>query len=141
MGEPLVIEGIVTIPAVELSWTSVRASGPGGQNVNKVSSKIELRFDARASAVLPDTVKERLLRLNASRLDAEGRLVVTSQRTRDRGRNLEDARDKLAALIRAAAYVPPRRRATRPSASARRARLEHKQRQSKKKAMRREPRD
>lgn len=137
MSEPLIINGIVTIPAGELSWTSVRASGPGGQNVNKVASKVELRFEVTKSAVLAEPVKARLLRLAASRLDADGRIVVTSQLTRDRSRNLEDARAKLAELVRAASQKPKRRRPTRPSLAARRVRLEGKRHQAKKKLMRR----
>jgi ribosome-associated protein len=137
MSEPLVIDGVLTIPGAELSWTSVRASGPGGQNVNKVASKVELRFDVAGSVVLPPPVKARLLHLAASRIDADGRLIVTSQLTRDRSRNLDDARAKLAELVRAAARPPKRRRATRPSMAARRVRLEGKRHQAKKKLMRR----
>jgi len=137
MSEPLVIDGVLTIPGAELSWTSVRASGPGGQNVNKVASKVELRFDAARSAVLPEPVRARLAALAASRLDAEGRIVVTSQLTRDRSRNLADARTKLADLIRAAARPPKRRRPTRPSFASKRVRLEGKRHQAKKKQMRR----
>jgi ribosome-associated protein len=137
MSEPLVIDGVLTIPGAELSWTSVRASGPGGQNVNKVASKVELRFDAARSAVLPEPVRARLAALAASRLDAEGRIVVTSQLTRDRSRNLADARTKLADLIRAASRPPKRRRPTRPSLSSKRVRLEGKRHQAKKKQMRR----
>jgi ribosome-associated protein len=136
MSEPLVIDGVLTIPGAELPWTSVRASGPGGQNVNKVASKVELRFDVQGSAVLPAPMKARLLALAASRLDAEGRIVVTSQLTRDRSQNLADARAKLAGLVRAAAHPPKRRRPTRPSFSAKRARLEGKRHQAKKKLMR-----
>jgi len=137
MSEPLVIDGVLTIPGAELSWTSVRASGPGGQNVNKVASKVELRFDAARSVVLPEPVRARLLGLAASRLDADGRIIITSQLTRDRSQNLEDARAKLAELVRAASRVPKRRRATRPSLSSKRKRLEGKRHQAKKKLMRR----
>jgi ribosome-associated protein len=137
MIDPLIIDGAVTIPAGELSWTAVRASGPGGQNVNKVASKVELRFDLAASVALGEDVKSRLHALARSRVDAEGKLVVTSQLTRDRGRNLEDARAKLADLIRKALTVPRRRKATRPSLGSKRRRLEGKRRQGEKKAGRR----
>jgi ribosome-associated protein len=137
MSDPLVIDGVVTIPGAELSWTAVRASGPGGQNVNKVASKVELRFDLPGSRALSPEVKARLRALAGSRLDAEGKVVVVSQLTRDRARNLDDARDKLAALIRSALRLPRKRKATRPSFGAKRRRLESKRKQGEKKAMRR----
>jgi ribosome-associated protein len=115
----------------------VRASGPGGQNVNKVASKVELRFNLASSQALPQAVKARLLAIARSRIDAEGRLVVTSQLTRDRQRNLEDARAKLADLVRRALAVPRKRKATRPSLGAKRRRLEGKRRQGEKKTARR----
>jgi ribosome-associated protein len=137
MTDPLIVDQIVTIPAADLSWTAVRASGPGGQNVNKVASKVELRFDLTSSRALPDDVKRRLAALARSRLDAEGKVVVTSQLTRDRVRNLEDARAKLADLVKRALEVPRRRKATRPSLGSKRRRLEGKRRQGEKKTARR----
>lgn len=125
----------LVIPVRDLSWTAVRASGPGGQNVNKVATKVELRFDVDGTEALPAAVKARVRA--AARLDAEGRVLVTSQATRNQLRNLVDARDKLAALIAAALVVPKKRRATRPSAGARRRRLEQKRHQSEKKRARR----
>src|ERR1017187_2743628 len=100
MSEPLVINAQLTIPASDLHWTAVRASGPGGQNVNKVSSKIELRFDLANSKALDGPTRARLRALAGSRLDGQGVLTIISQITRDRPRNLQDARDKLAELIR-----------------------------------------
>jgi ribosome-associated protein len=108
----------ITIPATELGLTFVRASGPGGQNVNKVASKVELRIDLGAVTGLSAAARARLLAAAATRLDADGRLLVTSQRTRDQGRNLEDAREKVRRLVEAARVEPKRRRATRPSAGA-----------------------
>ena len=130
MSDSLFVTPHLTIPGSELSFRSVRASGPGGQNVNKVSSKVELRFDFARSTVLDEATKERLRRLGAARLDAEGRLVVVSQITRDRLRNLEDARGKLAALLAAAVRRPKRRRPTRVSRAADARRLDHKRQHS-----------
>lgn len=132
----LVVSPAVVIPDAELAWTAARSSGPGGQNVNKVASKVELRFDFAASGALSASVKARLRALAASRLDAEGRILVTSQLTRDQSRNLEDARQKLAELIRAALVVPKRRRKTQPSRAAKQRRLNEKKRQSEKKQSR-----
>jgi ribosome-associated protein len=127
----------VTIPAADLRVRAVRASGPGGQNVNKVASKVELRFDLPGTRAFADDVKARLRALARGRLDADGWLVVVSQATRDQPHNLEDARAKLAELV-ARALVPPRpRRATRPTAASRERRLRDKQRRGRKKADRR----
>ena len=116
----------LTIPADELRWTAVRSSGPGGQNVNKVSSKVELRFDFERSRVLPDEVRARLRSIARGRLDALGNILIVSQVTRDRQRNLEDARSKLAELVIRACERPKRRRATRPSRGATETRLREK---------------
>src|SRR5262249_29444976 len=115
MSEPLVVSSCLTIPADELRWTSVRSSGPAGQHLNKGSSKVELRFDFERSRVLPVDATARLRAMSASRLDAEGQLLSVSQATRDRQRNLEDARAKLSELILRACHRPRRRRATRAS--------------------------
>lgn len=126
----------LTIPARELEWTAVRASGPGGQNVNKVSSKVELRFDFEESESLSPAVKARLRALAQHRLDAEGRILITSQVTRNQPQNLQDARLRLAELIAKAMVAPKRRRPTRPSKAAKRARIADKRLQSKKKQSR-----
>jgi len=114
MPGPLVVAHL-TIPEAELRWTAVRASGPGGQNVNKVSSKIDLRFDFEDCATLTDELKSRLRVKAAARLDAEGQIQITSQLTRNQSDNLEDAREKLAALLRSALLKPKARRKTKPS--------------------------
>ena len=114
MPGPLVVAHLV-IPEAELRWTAVRASGPGGQNVNKVASKIDLRFDFEDSSALSDELKARLRQKAAARLDAEGLIQITSQLTRNQPDNLEDARQKLAALLASALTVPKARRKTKPS--------------------------
>lgn len=138
MAADLLVTPTLSIPAAELVWTAMRSSGPGGQNVNKVSTKVELRFDFEASACLPGPVKARLARLAAGRLDAEGRIVITSQATRFQAQNLEDAREKLASLIRSALVAPKRRRPTRPSRASKERRLDSKRRTSEKKRGRRD---
>jgi ribosome-associated protein len=132
----LLVQPGVVVPERELAWTAVRASGPGGQNVNKVSSKVELRFDFETSSALSAAVKARLRALAEHRLDAEGRILITSQVTRNQPQNLTDARQRLAELIAKALVAPKRRRPTRPSRAAKRARVNDKRVQSKKKQSR-----
>jgi ribosome-associated protein len=136
MLEPLQVAPGVTIPANDLSWTAVRSSGPGGQNVNKVASKVELRFDLRATMALRPEAKARLRALARNRLDQEGRVRIVSQRTRDQARNLEDAREKLAELVREALRPEIPRRPTRPTLGSRRRRVEAKQQLARKKQLR-----
>src|SRR5882672_1896227 len=118
MAERIDIPGGVVIPAVALTLRTTRSSGPGGQNVNKVASKVELRIDLSRIEGLTPGARARLESLTAHRRDAEGRLLVTSQRTRDQGRNLEDARAKVRALVERALVPPKPRRPTAPTAGA-----------------------
>jgi ribosome-associated protein len=126
VAEPIEVTQAVRIPAAALSMRAVRASGPGGQNVNKVSSRVELMVDLALVEGLDEGARARLGILAARHLDAEGRLRVTSQESRDRSRNLETAREKVRALVEGALVVPKRRRATRPHAGAREARIREK---------------
>src|SRR3974390_3720766 len=110
------ITDAIAIDDSELVESFIRASGPGGQNVNKVASAVQLRFDARHSPSLPDDVRSRLERLAGSRLTPAGIIVITAQRHRAQARNREDALARLLDLIRPAAHPPPKRRATKPPA-------------------------
>ena len=134
--KPLVITERVTIPASDLSWTASRSSGPGGQNVNKVATKVSLRFDLRSTLALSAADKRRLRTLAGRRLDSDGFIVVSAQAERSQAQNLDRARGNLRRQI-AKALVPPKPRvATRPSKSQKRRRLEHKRRTSEKKKRR-----
>src|SRR3954464_14543335 len=137
---PLEITPGLTLADNEIEERFVRASGPGGQNVNKVSTAVELRFDVRGSASLPDDVRYRLQRLAGRRLNQEGVLVLSAQRFRSQERNRQDALDRLIELIiRAAEPPPPPRKKTRPTLASKRRRVEGKVRRGQVKAMRGRP--
>jgi ribosome-associated protein len=127
----------ISIDEREIEENFVRASGPGGQNVNKLSTAVQLRFDVRGSPSLPAEVRARLERLAGARLTRDGVLVIIAQRHRTQARNREDALDRLIALIRQAAVAPRPRRSTRPSKAARERRVETKKRRSTLKRLRR----
>jgi ribosome-associated protein len=135
----IAINDELTLDDAEISETFIRASGPGGQNVNKVASAAQLRFDAAASPSLPEPVKARLARLAGKRMTQDGVIVITAQRFRSQERNRADARERLVALIRRAAEPPKPRRKTRPSVAQREARLEAKAKRSRTKQLRAPP--
>ena len=120
----------IAIPESEISERFVRASGPGGQNVNKVSTAVELRFDPSHSTAIPRDVRDRLRVLAGSRMTADGVLVIDARRHRTQAQNREDARERLAELVRQALVKPRRRRATKPGKGAVERRIETKKRRS-----------
>jgi ribosome-associated protein len=124
------INDSISIEERELEERFVRASGPGGQNVNKVATAVQLRFDLRRSPNLPDDVRERLARLAGNRLTRDGVIVIAAQRHRTLERNRKDALDRLVQLIRRAAVAPAIRRASKPPAASRERRLQSKRRRA-----------
>ncbi len=120
----------LVLPDDELVERFVRAAGPGGQNVNKVASAVELRFDVGASRALPEAVRERLLARRDRRLTDDGVLVIQANRFRDQAKNREDARARLAEIVRAALVVPKKRVATRPTRASKERRIEAKKTRS-----------
>jgi ribosome-associated protein len=128
----------ISIAEHELVEQFIRASGPGGQNVNKLATAVQLRFDVHRSPSLPDAVRARLVRFAGKRLTREGVLVITAQRHRTQERNRQDARDRLVDLIRRAAVPPTPRRPTRPTKASRERRITAKKRRGATKSLRRE---
>ena len=133
------ITDAIQIPDDELHFSFARSGGPGGQNVNKVSSKAILHWDMAANTSLPAEVRDRLRRHYGKRLTTEGQLVLQGQRFRDQAKNIEDCRDKLRQMILQALNPPRPRKATRPTRGSHRRRLAAKRRQSERKAARRQP--
>lgn len=131
----LAISNRISIPMTELEFSPIRASGPGGQHINKVSSAIHLRFDIRASS-LPDGYKTRLLALHDRRISQEGIVIIKAQQARSQEQNRAQAVERLTALIQSVAQTPKKRVPTQPSRSARRKRTDDKTRRGRDKALR-----
>ena len=131
----------IAIDERELEESFVLASGPGGQNVNKVSSAVQLRFNVAASLALPEPVRFRLMKIAGSRLTKDGVLVLVGRKFRDQNRNREDVRERLAEMIRAATIEPKKRLKTKPSRSAKENRLQHKKKHAELKRTRGRVRD
>jgi ribosome-associated protein len=140
MSEAIIVTDAVRVPARAVTVRAVRASGPGGQNVNKVATKVDLRVELDAIEGLPAAARPRLDALARHRLDAAGRLVITSQASRNQARNVEDARDKVRRLVAAALVRPRVRVATRVTAGAEQRRLDVKRRRAALKRSRTRPR-
>jgi ribosome-associated protein len=124
------ITGSIAIDEREIAESFIRSSGPGGQNVNKLATAVQLRFDVRRSPSLPDDVAVRLARLAGKRMTREGVLVITAQRHRTQERNRADALERLVALVREASVKPVIRRPTRPTKASRQRRLDSKKKRS-----------
>lgn len=137
---PLAVNAVVTIPDQELELAFVRASGPGGQNVNKVSSAVQLRYDLAGSTALSDAVKARLRSLSGRRLTADGAVLIIARNHRSQEQNRRAAEERLVELIARALIPPKARKATAPTRAARERRLEGKTHRQRAKRLRARPR-
>jgi ribosome-associated protein len=135
----LVVDDRIRIPLREITFRYVRSSGPGGQNVNKVASKAELRWPVKETASLPDDVRHRFLSRFKNRVTNDGELLLTSDRHRDQERNREDCLERLRGMLAEVARPPKRRRKTRPSRTAVEKRIQSKKIRSGRKATRQKP--
>ncbi|HUO88931.1 MAG TPA: alternative ribosome rescue aminoacyl-tRNA hydrolase ArfB [Rhizomicrobium sp.] len=133
---PVTVTANIVIPDAEIDEHFILSSGAGGQNVNKVASAVQLRFDVLHSPSLPDEVRLRLLRLAGHRLTKDGVLIITARESRDQARNREIARERLAELVRAATHVPKRRKPTKPTRASKERRIERKKRDARTKRQR-----
>jgi len=132
------ISPAIAIPDSEIILEFVRSSGPGGQNVNKVETTVQLRFDIKGSPSLPDAIKQRLTSLAGNRVTTEGILMVTARRFRHQARNREDALERFIHLVQRAAVPPKERRKTRPTKASKERRLQEKRRSARIKSLRRD---
>jgi ribosome-associated protein len=130
----------IQIPLAEFRLTFARSSGPGGQNVNKVNSKVTLHWPVRSSPSIPEDVRERFVAKYRKRINSDGELVIHSQRYRDQGKNVTDCLEKLRDLLLEVAQPPKRRIATRPSRAAKQRRVDEKKSRGQKKDLRKKPR-
>jgi ribosome-associated protein len=136
----LSVDRRIQIPLAEFQFTFARSSGPGGQNVNKVNSKVILHWPVESSPSIPEDVRERFVAKYGTRINNEGQLVIHSQRYRDQGKNVTDCLEKLRELLLDVAVPPKRRIATRPSRAAKQRRVDDKKTRGQKKDLRRKPR-
>ena len=140
-GDQLLVNDSVSIPLAEFDFEYMRSSGPGGQNVNKTSTKVRLRWNVVDSPSIDEGLLQRIQQNYRSRITGEGEFLVTSQRTRDRETNRADCLEKLAEMIRQVATPPKKRRPTRPTRGSKERRLQNKKQRSQRKEMRRPPGD